>query len=446
MRVRGREVEQREGGSQFEFGFEVRGGQFEFGFAQPPIAPLELGFSSGSTNLKNKIWNVDLNQPATNKPETGHSTLYIFALRDRHLSCHAGAVSGDVAACQYRPDQAHSRCRTFHYSTLKISHSPSTLCAAHFTLHAPQLALTSPIRTLQSTVYSPHTAHFIPYNLDSTLYTRHISALYTLHLPLCTSTSKPHTLHLHSRLRTPHLTFYIMSHSTLHTLHSSLPTPHFALPRAPHSTPYSTFYTLHSTLYIALHNPHSTLHALQPTTHNSHPPPYTLDTATLHTPHFTLRVFLSTPRATPTHLTLYTLQSTCHTSQATLYTPHSTLYTLHSALHTSHFTLYTPPFTLYTLYTSASTLHIAHSAPTLHTLHVTLLTPHFTLHFLIPTLHSTLHTLHFPLPTLRSPLHTLHSAHFRPTHSPLSTLPLHTALYTLHFALHTSRYTLHTPL
>ena len=46
VRVRGREVEQREGGSQFEFGFEVRGGQFEFGFASPPRA-LGIGVQFG---------------------------------------------------------------------------------------------------------------------------------------------------------------------------------------------------------------------------------------------------------------------------------------------------------------------------------------------------------------------------------------------------------------
>lgn len=55
VRVRGREVEQREGGSQFEFGSRSVDVSSSSG-SPAPLAPLELGFSSGSTNLKNKIW------------------------------------------------------------------------------------------------------------------------------------------------------------------------------------------------------------------------------------------------------------------------------------------------------------------------------------------------------------------------------------------------------
>ena len=74
--------------------------------------------------------------------------------------------------------------------------------------------------------------------------------------------------------------------------------------------------------------------------------------------------------------TLYTLDST----------PHSSLENLHSSLYTLHFTLYTPHSTLYTLHCAFYTLHTLHSP--LHTLHFTLL-----------TLHSTFHTLYFPLHT-----------------------------------------------
>ena len=103
------------------------------------------------------------------------------------------------------------------------------------------------------------------------------------------------------------------------------------------------------------------------------------------------------------------------------------LYTLHSALYTPHCTLYTPPHptlcTLLTphfiLYTLHATLHTRHFP--LHTLHSTLYTPHSSLHnlhFTLLTPHSTIYTLHFPLP-----LHTLHFT--------LYTYTLHSTVYTL---------------
>ena len=139
----------------------------------------------------------------------------------------------------------------------------------------------------KTTLHSPlPTPHSLPHTLRSTLHTPH-STLWTFYYALPT---------LHSKLDTTHYTLG----STLHTLHQHpvIGTPHSTLPL-------STFYSMHTTLH--------TLHFAPPKLRST--PPTVLLQSLLLTLHFTLYASYST-------IAFYTLHFTL--AHSTLYTSHTT--------------------------------------------------------------------------------------------------------------------------